>query len=33
MDKKIGNGKYVLNKVLGTGSFGRVYLAGNYAVK
>ena len=33
MEKKIGQGKYTLNKILGTGSFGRVYLAGGYAVK
>ena len=33
MEKKIGNGKYTLSRILGTGSFGRVYLSNNCAIK
>lgn len=33
MEKKIANGRYVLKQVLGTGSFGKVYLCSPYAVK
>lgn len=28
-----GNKKYLLEKVIGQGSFGKVYLSGEYAVK
>ena len=33
MEKKIANGKYTLRQVLGTGSFGKVYLSSPYAIK
>jgi serine/threonine protein kinase len=34
MSHTIGNGKYLLQKVLGTGAFGQVYFSSpNYAVK
>lgn len=33
MEKRIANGRYILKQVLGTGSFGKVYLCSPYAVK